>query len=139
MGPSGHNRRLMSEINIIPLVDVVLVLLVIFMITAPLLYRGIDVKLPQAATNTAQAEERKVLTIQKNRSVYLDEEKVAFNRLKERLNVLKAASPNLSIYLRADREVPYGTVVQVMDWVKQAGVDRLGIVTEPLVKELSVR
>lgn len=139
MGPSGHNRRLMSEINIIPLVDVVLVLLVIFMITAPLLYRGIDVKLPQAATNTAQAEERKVLTIQKNRSVYLDEEKVAFNRLKERLNVLKAASPNLSIYLRADREVPYGTVVQVMDWVKQAGIDRLGIVTEPLVKELSVR
>ncbi len=125
----------MSEINIIPLVDVVLVLLVIFMITAPLLYRGMDVKLPQTTTNTIQPESRKVLTIQKNRSVYLDEEKVGLDRLKGRLNVLKAASPNLSIYLRADREVPYGMVVQVMDMIKQAGIDKLGIVTEPFVKE----
>lgn len=132
---SSHNRRLMSEINIIPLVDVVLVLLVIFMITAPLLYRGMDVKLPQTTTNTIQPESRKVLTIQKNRSVYLDEEKVGLDRLKGRLNVLKAASPNLSIYLRADREVPYGMVVQVMDMIKQAGIDKLGIVTEPFVKE----
>lgn len=135
----GGNRRLTAEINIIPLVDVVLVLLVIFMITAPLLYRGMDIKLPQAATNTLKPEDRKVLTVEKNQSIYLDKEEVGLARLEERLRELKGTSPEVSVYLRADRDVPYGTVVQVMDMIKRAGIDKLGIVTEPLPKEILSR
>lgn len=132
---SKGNRQLMAEINIIPFVDVVLVLLIIFMITAPLLYRGMDIKLPQAATNTIKPEERKILTIEKNQTVYLDKEEVGMVRLEERLRALKGASPEVSLYLRADRDVPYGAVVQVMDLIKRSGIDKLGIVTEPLSKE----
>ncbi|HLG23145.1 MAG TPA: biopolymer transporter ExbD [Candidatus Manganitrophaceae bacterium] len=132
---SDRSRRLMAEINVVPLVDVVLVLLIIFMITAPLLYRGMDIKLPQAATNTIKSEERKILTIEKNRSIYLDKEEVGLAQLERKLQSLKASAPQVSLYLRADREVPYGTVVQVMDLIKRAGIDKLGIVTEPIPKE----
>ncbi len=135
MSSTDRHRKLMAEINVIPLVDVVLVLLIIFMVTAPLLYRGMDIKLPQAATNTIRPEERKVLTIEKNQAIYLDKEEVGLARLEGRLQGLKGSSPDVSIYLRADRDVPYGTVVQVMDLIKRAGIDKLGIVTEPLQKD----
>ena len=123
---------MMSEINIIPLVDVVLVLLIVFMITAPLLYRGMDIKLPQAATNSITPSERKILTVEKNQTVHLDKEEIGLARLEERLRLLKDGSPEVSLYLRADRDVPYGTVVHVMDLIKRAGIVKLGIVTEPL-------
>lgn len=135
MVTTKRDRQMMAEINIIPLVDVVLVLLVVFMITAPLLYRGMDIKLPQAATNTIKPEERKILTVEKNQTVYLDKEEIGLARLEEKLRVLKGSAPEVSLYLRADRDVPYGTVVQVMDMIKRAGIDKLGIVTEPLSKE----
>jgi len=125
----------MAEINIIPFVDVVLVLLIVFMITAPLLYRGMDIKLPQASTNTIKPEERKILTVEKNQTVYLDKEEIGLARLEEKLRALKGRSPEVSLYLRADRDVSYGAVVQVMDMIKRAGIDKLGIVTEPLPKE----
>lgn len=131
----ARHRRLLAEINIIPLVDVVLVLLIIFMVTAPLLYRGIDITLPRAATNTIKPETRKVLTIQKNQSLFLDQEEVALSGLADRLQTLKKTLSPLSIYLRADQGVPYGAVVKVMDIIKQSGIDRLGIVTDPVSQE----
>lgn len=132
MSSSGRHREMMSEINIIPLVDVMLVLLIVFMITAPLLYRGMDIKLPQAATSNIEPTERKVLTVEKDQSVYLDKEEIGMAQLEERLRVLKGNSPDISLYLRADRDVPYGTVVHVMDLIKRAGIVKLGIVTEPV-------
>jgi len=126
-----HDRRYMSEINVVPMVDVVLVLLVIFMVTAPLLYRGLDIDLPRTATITIAPEERVVLTVNKRREIYLDKDAVSMERLGAALERIKIRSPQVSLYLRADRQVPYGVVVAVMDTVKRAGIERLGMVTEP--------
>lgn len=126
-----RGRRFMSEINVVPMVDVVLVLLVIFMVTAPLLYRGLDIDLPRTATNTIAPEERVVLTVTKRREIFLDKDAVSMDRLASALEALKIRSPQISLYLRADRQVPYGVVVAVMDTVKRAGIERLGMVTEP--------
>ena len=127
--------RFMAEINVVPLVDVVLVLLVIFMVTAPMLYRGLDINLPQTATNTIKPEQRVVLTVERDRQIYLDKEHVPLVQLGPRLKTLRLSSPAVSVFLRADRDVPYGTVVQVMDSIKKAGIDKLGMVTEPLHEE----
>jgi biopolymer transport protein TolR len=127
----GRQRRFLAEINVIPLVDVVLVLLVIFMVTAPMLYRGMDIKLPTSASNTIKPEIRAVLTIEKDQRLYLDKDQVSVDQLERKLRVLKEEHKDVSIYLRADRDVPYGVVVQVMDGVKKAGIEKLGMVTDP--------
>jgi biopolymer transport protein TolR len=127
-----RHRRFLAEINVIPLVDVVLVLLVIFMVTAPMLYRGIDIKLPTSATNTIKPEARVVLTIEKDQRLFLDKDAVSVAQLERRLKSLKEQNSEVSVYLRADREVPYGIVVQVMDGVKRAGIEKLGMVTDPV-------
>ena len=127
--------RFMADINVVPLVDVVLVLLVIFMVTAPMLYRGLDINLPQTATNTIKPEQRVVLTIERDRQIYLDKEHVPLVQLGPRLQTLRLSNPSVSVFLRADRDVPYGTVVQVMDSIKKAGIDKLGMVTEPIHEE----
>jgi biopolymer transport protein TolR len=127
--------RFMAEINVVPLVDVVLVLLVIFMVTAPMLYRGLDINLPQTATNTIKPEQRVVLTVERDRQIYLDKEHVSLVQLGPRLQTLRLSNPAVSVFLRADRDVPYGTVVQVMDSIKKAGIDKLGMVTEPIHEE----
>ncbi len=126
-----RHRRFMAEINVIPLVDVVLVLLVIFMVTAPMLYRGIDINLPKSATNTIKPEMRAVLSIERDQRLYLDKDPVSIVQLERKLRALKDQSSEVSIFLRADREVPYGTVVQVMDSIKKAGIEKLGMVTDP--------
>jgi biopolymer transport protein TolR len=124
--------RPLAEINVVPLVDVVLVLLIIFMITAPLMLRGIDIDLPKSSVNTIKPEDRVVVTVARDRAVYLDKERVARVMLDNRLTKLAREKPDVTLYLRADRDVPYGAVVEVMDAVKRAGIDRLGMVTQPV-------
>jgi biopolymer transport protein TolR len=123
--------RFMSEINVVPLVDVVLVLLIIFMITAPLLYRGIDINLPESAANTIKPDERVVVSVTKEHKIYVDKEEVGAERLESAMKTLHDRNPNVTIYLRADQGIPYGLVVRVMDAVKKVGIDKLGMVTEP--------
>jgi biopolymer transport protein TolR len=123
--------RFMSEINVVPLVDVVLVLLIIFMITAPLLYRGIDIKLPQSAANTIKPDERVVVSVTKDRKIYVDKDEVGDEQLESAMKRLHDRNPDVTIYLRADQGIPYGLVVHVMDAVKKVGIDKLGMVTEP--------
>ena len=130
----SRRRRFMAEINIIPLVDVVLVLLIIFMVTAPMLYRGMDINLPTSASNTIKPEERIVLTIERDQKIYVDKDPVTVGQLEGKLRLVKARNADVSVYLRADRDVPYGTVVQVMDGVKRSGIDKLGMVTDPPVR-----
>lgn len=121
----------MAEINVVPLVDVVLVLLIIFMVTAPLLYRGLDLKLPRSSVNNINPEEGKVISVGKDRQIYLDSRAVTVRQLESQLAQLKRQKHDLVLYLRADKDVPYGAVVQVMDIVKKLGIERLGMVTEP--------
>ncbi len=133
--PSPGTRQYLGEINVVPLVDVVLVLLIIFMITAPLLYRGIDLSLPQTAANTIQPDERAVLSITQQEGIYLDQQRLSEKELPPVLRRLRQERPDIAVYLRADRNVPYGVVLRVMDAVKLAGIERLGMVTEPLEQE----
>jgi len=126
-----RHRRFLAEINVIPLVDVVLVLLIIFMVTAPMLYRGMDIKLPTSSSNTIKPEERLVLTVERDQQVFVDKDRVPTGQLEAKLRAAKDRNPDLSVYLRADKDVPYGIVVQVMDGIKRAGIEKLGMVTDP--------
>ena len=127
----SRHRRFLSEINIIPLVDVVLVLLVIFMVTAPMLHRGIDLTLPSSTSNTIRPEERLIITIEPDESIYLEKDRVSVIELRKRLHTAKTGNPAVSVYLRSDQRIPYGRIVQIMDEVKGAGIERLGMVTNP--------
>jgi biopolymer transport protein TolR len=121
----------LAEINIVPLVDVVLVLLLIFMLTAPMMYRGIDVNLPKSAGKPTAVEERMVLTVTKNRGIYLNERPVALGALEGQLRDAFRNRSDKVLYLKADAGLAYGVVVETMDRVRRAGVERLGMVTEP--------
>ncbi|MDE2180588.1 MAG: biopolymer transporter ExbD [candidate division NC10 bacterium] len=122
----------LSEINITPFVDVVLVLLVIFLITAPMMLRGIDVKVPKTETKNVGPEERLMLTVTKEKVVYLDGQPITLVRLERALDGLRQRNAKAAVFLRADEGVAYGVVVKVMDAVKKAGIERLGMVTEPI-------
>ena len=130
----ADNRRIgssLAEINIIPLVDVVLVLLLIFMLTAPMMYRGIDVNLPKAAAKPTAVEERMVLTVTKDRTLYLNDKPVSLATLDSQLRDAFKARTDKTLYLKADAGLNYGAVVETMDRVRRAGIERLGMVTEP--------
>lgn len=132
--PLESEKRLgtaLSEINVIPFVDVVLVLLIIFLITAPMLLRGIDVQVPKSETRNIEPEERLIVTVTRDRVIYLDDQVITLSRLEKVLEGLRRRNPKAAIFLKADEAVPYGTVIKVMDVVKKAGIDRLGMVTEP--------
>jgi len=131
-GPAGNNRA-MSDINVTPLVDVILVLLIIFMVTAPMMQQGIDVDLPQTTSRPIEGQEQRiVITINSKREVFINQEKVDALLLRRRLEQSTAARLNREVLLRADRSVPYGFVVQTMAEIKNAGIEKLGMVTESL-------
>ena len=129
---SGQTRSSLAEINITPLVDVVLVLLVIFMITAPVLQSGIDVSVPKTRTVKEITEQRLVLTIDKSQQVFLGDQVVNIHDIAERLRQQGTDPAHQVIYLRADESVPFGVFATLMDAVKQAGITNVSIVTQPL-------
>jgi len=132
----SRHRRFLSEMNVIPLVDVVLVLLIIFMVTAPMLHRGLDIHLPTSASNTIKAQERLIITIQQDQKLFLGNNAISLADLRSQLKKAQTANPFVSVYLRADQSIPYGTVVQVMDEVKKAKIENLGMVTGPKTEQI---
>ncbi len=132
---SGRRRnsgsKLMAEINVTPLVDVVLVLLIIFMVTAPMLQMGIDVNLPRVKSKSIDVtEEKLVLTINSAKEIFINKNKVPVTGLGAKLENIFANRIDREVFMRADKNVPYGFVVEVMSEVRKAGVDRLGMITE---------
>ncbi len=123
----ARRRQALSEINVTPFVDVMLVLLIIFMVTAPLLQQGIDVALPQAKGKEMSPAERIIVTIKKDRKIYLDKTSVTLKSLGEKLS----KSRKSEVFLKADKDVPYGLVVMVMGELKSIGIEKLGMITEP--------
>jgi biopolymer transport protein TolR len=128
---SGRIRSSLAEINVIPLVDVVLVLLLIFMLTAPMMYRGIDVNLPKSSSRPTAIEERLVLTITKDRLLYLNEKALPLATLEPRLRDLLRDRNDKTVFVKADKDLVYGYIIETMDRVRRAGVERVGMVTEP--------
>jgi biopolymer transport protein ExbD/biopolymer transport protein TolR len=130
---AGGRRRThtaLAEINITPLVDVVLVLLLIFMLTAPVLQSGIDVAIPHTRSVSTLTEERMVVTIDKSQNVYLQDKQVNIADL----STLLATDTKKTIYVRADERVPFGAFATVMEAVKSAGITNISIVTQPIPK-----
>jgi biopolymer transport protein TolR len=120
-----------SQINVVPLVDVMLVLLVIFMVTAPIIQQGVTVDLPQAKAGALQGEqEQLVVTVEKSGKLHLNDVEIALDDLTAKLEAVIRLRPEKQVFLRADRTVPYGEVVRVMAAVRGAGVQALGMVTE---------
>ena len=129
---NGSTQTALADINITPLVDVVLVLLVIFMITAPVLQSGIEVAVPKTRTVKQITQQRTVVTIDSDQRVYLDDKPVNVNALPSLLQQNNANPANRVIYVRADQRVPFGAFASVMDAVKQAGITNISIVTQPI-------
>ena len=135
MSSSGRagDRRIMAEINVTPLVDVMLVLLIIFMVTAPMLTQGVDVNLPKASSKALRGDEdRLIITVDANSRVFVGKQPVEFNRLEGVLREIVARRTDRQVFFRADRAVPYGFVVKVIAEVRNSGIEKLGMVTEPL-------
>lgn len=132
VGSRGRARRANAEINITPFVDVMLVLLIIFMVAAPLMQQGIDVDLPETTTQALRVQDNPlILSVKKDGKYFLGRSEIELDNLATKLAALFEARASKEIYLRADRSAPYGTVVKAMAAAREAGSDQLGIVTEP--------
>ncbi len=132
----GSGRQSLNEINVTPLVDVMLVLLIIFMVTAPLIQQGVQVNLPEARAKAVQAEEQKlVLSIKADRSLWLgtseDAARIPLDALEEKLRANVRVQKDKEVYLMADKALPYGFVVDVMATLQRAGVTSMGMITNP--------
>ncbi|MBL7179900.1 MAG: protein TolR [Pseudomonadota bacterium] len=136
MAFQSSSDRLMSDINVTPFVDVMLVLLVIFMVTAPMMMQGVDVALPETTSEPLAAQkEHLIITINKQNQIYINDYQVALDFLQEKLIKIFEGREDREVYLRADKDIAYGVVVRVMSEIKGAGVEKLGMVTEPISHE----
>jgi len=135
MGRGNDERGMVAEINVTPLVDVMLVLLVIFMVTAPMMQQGVQVNLPKADTKGMSAQEDTVIVaVDKAGRTFINKDQVPAGDLRRRLTDLFATRTKKEVFLKADAGVPYGEVVRAMADIKGAGIERLGMVTEPAQK-----
>jgi biopolymer transport protein TolR len=132
-GKGASGRVTMSEINVTPMVDVMLVLLIIFMVTAPLIQQGVKVNLPETKAAPVEAQDKKlVLSVDSAKRVFIGEAEVALDELEAKLKTNAKAQTDKEIYLHADREIPYGTVVEVMAAAQRAGISNVGMITDPM-------
>ena len=128
----GKSDEFMSEINVTPFVDVMLVLLIIFMVTAPMMVQGLNVDLPEATAKPLESEkEHLIITIDNKHQIYISDFQVTIDFLREKLSKILQGRTDREVYLKADKSIPYGIVVQVMAEIKGAGVEQLGMITEP--------
>jgi biopolymer transport protein TolR len=135
----GNNNNFMSDINVTPFVDVMLVLLIIFMVTAPMMTQGVDVALPEATAEPLPAEkENLMISIDNKAAIFINDVPVTVDDLNEKLKRIMSNRSDREVYLKADKDIPYGTVVRVMSEIKLAGVEKLGMVTVPPTKEEKV-
>ena len=136
MTSGGNGKEFMSEINVTPFVDVMLVLLIIFMVTAPMMVQGLNVDLPEATAKPLDSEkEHLVITIDKDHQVFINDYQATVESLGAKLIKILQGRSDREVYLKADKSIPYGIVVQVMAEIKGAGVENLGMITEPAIME----
>ena len=129
---SQRDTTTISHINVTPLVDVMLVLLVIFMVTAPIIQQGVQVNLPQAKAGAIQGQEDPlVVTVTRNGRIYLNDNQVNLGELGQKLRAIRKLQPDKQVFLRADQDVRYGVVMKAVAEIKQAGIERLGMITRP--------
>ena len=133
---SQRDGTIISQINVTPLVDVMLVLLVIFMVTAPIIQQGVQVNLPQAKAGAIPGrEEQLVVTIARNGRIFLNDNPMTLAELGQKLRAIHRLQQGKEVYLRADQDVRYGVVMRTIAEIKQAGIEKLGMVTRPLSQE----
>jgi biopolymer transport protein TolR len=133
MQANGNSKGMVSDINVTPLVDVMLVLLIIFMVTAPMMTQGVDVKLPESSAPAIPSDdERLVVTVTQDRKIYINDNLVEPGELESKLAAItENRLDRKGVFLRADEQIPYGYVMEVMGLIRQAGIDQIGMVTEP--------
>jgi len=130
---ANNTKRFMSDINVTPLVDVMLVLLIIFMVTAPMMMQGVEVNLPQTTVKPIKTrEDPLILTVNKKREIYLENYRIELDGLEKKVKKIFQNRRDKEILLRADKDVPYGFVIKVISRIKRAGINKLGMVTEPV-------
>jgi len=133
---SQREGTAIAQINVTPLVDVMLVLLVIFMVTTPIIQQGVQVNLPQAKANAIPGtQEQLVVTVAKNGKTYLNDNAMSLGELGEKLRAIKKLQADKQVYLRADQDVRYGVVIKTIAAIKEAGIEKVGIVTRPAAEQ----
>ncbi|ABW68016.1 protein TolR [Desulfosudis oleivorans] len=137
MMAGGEQDRLMSDINVTPFVDVMLVLLIIFMVTAPMMVHGVDVALPETSSSPVMVdeEERLIISVDRQQQIFINDMQVEFAFLNEKLAAIMENRRDRQVFLKGDRENSYGYMMAVMAEIKAAGVEKLGMLTQPLEEE----
>lgn len=128
----SNSGQTLSEINVTPLVDVMLVLLIIFMVTAPLMHHGVNIDLPKATTTAMVTNENSfILVITKNKELFINKHQLSIENLSEKITAIFEEKQDKDIFIQSDQNVSYGFVIEVMAALKQAGINRIGLVTIP--------